>query len=77
MIVGQGFWMVAFGMALGVTGAVALNSIMSGLVFGVRTTDPASYAVASLCLMASALLACLIPARHAARIDPVRALRHD
>jgi putative ABC transport system permease protein len=77
MIIGQGIWMVVIGIGLGVAGAAALNSVMSGLVFGVRTTDPASYAVASVCLMASALLACIISARHAARIDPVRALRHD
>ena len=77
LILGQGVWMVVIGIGLGVAGAAALNRVMSGLVFGVRTTDPASYTVAAVCLMTAALVACVIPARRAARIDPVQALRQD
>ena len=69
--------MVVIGIGLGVAGAAALNRVMSGLVFGVRTTDPASYTVAAVCLMTATLVACVIPARRAARIDPVQALRQD
>jgi hypothetical protein len=77
LILGQGVWMVVIGIGLGVAGAAALNRVMSGLVFGVRTTDPASYTVAAVCLMTATLVACVIPARRAARIDPVQALRQD
>ena len=77
LILGQGIWMVVIGIGLGVAGAAALNRVMSGLVFGVRTTDPASYTVAAGCLMTATLVACVIPARRAARIDPVQALRQD
>jgi putative ABC transport system permease protein len=77
MILGQGIWMVVVGILLGAAGAAALNGVMSGLVFGVRTIDPASYTAAAVCLIASTLFACVIPARRAARIDPVRALRQD
>jgi putative ABC transport system permease protein len=51
--------------------------MLSGLLFGVGGTDPASLAVVVAILVAAALMACFIPARRAASVDPLTALRHD
>jgi ABC-type antimicrobial peptide transport system permease subunit len=75
MVIGQGIWMIAAGVALGIGGAVAFRNVMSTMVYGVATIDPATYAIASAVLAGGALLACAIPARRAATLDPVAALR--
>jgi putative ABC transport system permease protein len=75
LVLRQGAWMVVMGIAAGGVMAVAFNKLMAGFVFRVATTDPVAYAAAVLCLAAVALAACAIPARRAARIDPVLALR--
>jgi ABC-type antimicrobial peptide transport system permease subunit len=62
---------------LGLIGAALLSSSMTTLLFNVRPTDPAVYAVVSLVLIAVALLASYLPARRAARIDPLVALRDE
>ena len=68
-------WIVGPGILIGVTGAAALSGTIAGLVFGVKPTDPATYLTACVSLMAAALAACAFPARRAAAIDPVVALR--
>jgi putative ABC transport system permease protein len=75
MIVRQGAWFLAVGIPIGLAGATALRSTMSSLVFGVDPVDLQAYAAACACLAAATLAASLIPARRAAAIDPVRALR--
>jgi ABC-type lipoprotein release transport system permease subunit len=50
---------------------------MSGLLYGVSATDPGTFVLLPLLIGATALLACLLPARRAARIDPLIALRHE
>jgi putative ABC transport system permease protein len=50
---------------------------MTSLVFGVKTTDAATYAIVSIGLATAALLACVLPARRASAIDPATALRHE
>lgn len=77
LVVSQGGWMAAAGIALGLGGALALSRAMTTLVFGVATTDPLAYVTASLSLLAATLVACGIPARRASRIDPVIALRQE
>jgi putative ABC transport system permease protein len=77
LVVGQGIKPVLIGLAVGLAGAFALTRLMSGLLFGVTATDPATYAGVSLSLMVVALLACWIPARRATKVDPMIALRHE
>jgi ABC-type antimicrobial peptide transport system permease subunit len=68
---------VIAGIAIGLAGAVALRGVMGKFVFGVEAGDPISYAVASGLLVAAAFCASLIPARRAAAIDPLQALRRE
>jgi putative ABC transport system permease protein len=75
MVVSQGAWMVLAGLTIGLLGAIAAREVMASFVFGVPTSDPAAYVAAGLSLAATALASCLIPARTAAAIDPVVALR--
>ncbi len=77
LVLRQGMSLAAVGATLGILGAFALTRLLSGLLFGVTPTDPLTYAAAPAILLAVAALACWIPARRAAAIDPVRALRQD
>jgi ABC-type antimicrobial peptide transport system permease subunit len=77
LVLGQGWRMALIGVPLGLAGAAALNGTMRAQVYGVSTLDPATYAVAALCLVLATLAACLVPARRAARLDPVAALRAE
>jgi putative ABC transport system permease protein len=77
LVVGQGMKLVVFGVLLGLAGALALTRLMSGLLYGVASTDPATFAANALLLAAVSLLACYVPARRATRVDPLTALRHE
>jgi putative ABC transport system permease protein len=77
LIVRQGIWMIAIGIGLGLAGAVAVSRQMTAMVFGVGTLDPLSYLAASVMLALAGLAACTIPARRAASLDPVVALRSE
>ena len=74
LIVRQGMSLTMIGVGVGVIAAMGLTQLTSKLLFGVRTTDPATYLGMSLLLTLVALLACYLPARRAARLDPTRAL---
>ena len=75
IFVGQGLKLVMIGLAVGLIGATLLTRFMASLVFGVSTTDPATFAGVSLLLFAIAAFACFIPARRAMRVGPIVALR--
>ncbi len=75
LVVGQGLKLVAVGVAVGLAGAFAVTRFLKSLVFGVTTTDPDTFAIVTVLLVAVALVASYLPARRAARIDPIQALR--
>jgi predicted permease len=77
MLLGQGMKMVVMGVAIGLAAASAMTRLISRLLFGVSATDPVTYVAIALLLAAVALLACYLPARRAAKVDPVEALRSE
>jgi putative ABC transport system permease protein len=77
MILGQGLRTVLAGAAIGIAGALALTRAVESLLFGITATDPLSFGTVTVLLVASALLACYIPARRASRVDPLAALRAE
>jgi len=77
LVVWQGLKLVLVGLAAGTFAAVSLKKIVESRLFGVKATDPLTFVAMSVLLMIVALAACLIPARRAARIDPMMALRNE
>jgi predicted permease len=77
MIIGYGVRMAAVGVLSGLLVSFAVTRAMSSFLYGIKPADPATFACLSLFLMATVLLACYVPARRAAAVDPVRALRAD
>ena len=77
LVVFQGIVQALSGVAVGLAGALALSQLMAGLLFGTRPTDPATFAVVVVVLGAVAVAASYIPARRAAKVDPMVALRYE
>lgn len=77
MVLSQGTRLAALGIAIGIVAALAVTRVMNSFLYGVGATDPLTFAVVALLLLAVALLACYIPARRAMRVHPMVALRHE
>src|SRR5438552_2216275 len=77
LVIGQGMWTTAIGVAIGIGGAFALTRTMQSLLFGVSTTDPMTLAGVVLLLAAVSAFACWVPARKATKVDPLVALRYE
>jgi putative ABC transport system permease protein len=77
LIIGNGMRLAIAGIAIGLFGALALMRLLTSLLYEVSATDPAVYAAISLLLIAVALCASYLPARRAAGINPIQALRYE
>ena len=77
LFMSHGMKLVLLGLVIGLGGAYALTRLMSSLLFGVSTTDTVTFVVVALVLTAVGVLACYLPARRAAKVDPLVALRYE
>ena len=77
MIVADGLKQAAVGVAAGVGGALWLTRLMDSLLFGVKPSDPLTLATVAVLLLATAALACYLPARRATKVDPLIVLRAE
>jgi putative ABC transport system permease protein len=77
LMIGDGMRLAAIGIVLGVGGALALTRLIAGLLYGIGASDPGTFVAVTTLLSLVALLACYLPARRAARVEPMMALRYE
>jgi putative ABC transport system permease protein len=77
LVVGQGMKLTLLGLTIGLATASVLTKVLKELLFNVSTTDPLTFACVAGLLLSVALLTCYLPARRAAKVDPLVALRHN
>jgi putative ABC transport system permease protein len=75
LVVGHGLKLALAGVVVGVAAALALTRFMHSLLYGISATDPATFVIVAVALTGVAMLACVLPARRAMRVDPMTALR--
>ena len=69
--------MTVVGLGIGIVGALGFARFLAGLLFGIKSTDPATFTIVSLLFCCVALAACYVPARRAMHVDPMVSLRHE
>ena len=77
IILKYGSWITLTGLALGITGALALSRFMGSLLYGIRATDPLTYLIVAVVVATAAALACYVPSLRATRVEPTIALRYE
>jgi ABC-type antimicrobial peptide transport system permease subunit len=77
MVVADGMKPILLGVAIGFAAALALGRVVSSLLYGVRATDPLTFAMVALLLVTVGLLATVVPAYRATRVEPIRTLREE
>ncbi len=77
LVLGQGLKLVGIGIAIGLAGAWALTRVLTTLLYEIKPTDPLTFLAAPVLLVVVAILPCWLPARRAARVDPITALRYE
>jgi putative ABC transport system permease protein len=77
MVLSQGLLLASLGVGIGILGALGLKTLLKSLLFGVTPTDPVTFGGVAFVLVASAMIATYLPARRAAAVDPIIALRTE
>jgi ABC-type antimicrobial peptide transport system permease subunit len=77
LLIGEGMRLALIGLAAGLAAAFALSRFVASQLYGVKATDPLTFGSVALLLASVALLACWLPARRAAKTDPMEALRRE
>jgi putative ABC transport system permease protein len=77
LVVGNGMRLVFAGLIIGTAGGAAATSLLKGILFQVKRADPIAFGGVAILLSFAALLACYLPARNAAQIDPIQTLRSE
>ena len=77
MVLREGLRLIFAGVAVGLLGAWALSRYLTSILYAIRATDLVTYVVAALLMTIVALVACLLPARRATKVDPMVALRYE
>jgi ABC-type antimicrobial peptide transport system permease subunit len=77
LVTKHGLILTLIGLAIGLAGAFALVHCLSGMLYQTSATDPVTFVIVPLILFVVAMLACYLPARRAAKIDPIKTLRYE
>jgi ABC-type antimicrobial peptide transport system permease subunit len=77
LVTGEMAWVTAIGLAAGIVGAWALSRVLTSMIYGVSVHDPWTFTVAPLVLVVPVVVAALVPARRAARVNPVEVMRAE